>query len=243
MLKTSCSQAKPIQPLSFGRLTEAQEFWRRAVASAERREKKEAAAGHETEAAALEALFGNAVAARQRAEAALALSKGRDVQITAAFALVAGDAVKAQALADDLAKHFPQDTVVQFIYLPVLHAQLALSHKDSAKAIAALQSAAPYELGNAGGLYPVYTRGQAYLTARQGREAAAEFQKVLEHRGIVRNDPIGALAHLGLARAYGLQGDTTKARDAYQDFLALWKDADPDIPILKEAKAEYAKLQ
>jgi tetratricopeptide (TPR) repeat protein/predicted Ser/Thr protein kinase len=227
----------------FGRLTEARELWRRAVASAERSEKREAAAGHESGAAALEALFGNATEARRRAVAALALSKGRDVEMLAAFALVAGDAVKAQALDDDLAKHFSQDTVVQFIYLPILHAQLALSRKDSAKAIEVLQSAAPYELGSAGGLYPVYVRGQAYLTARQGREAAAEFQKVLDHRGIVVNKPIGALAHLGMARAYALQGNTARAKAAYQDFLTLWKDADPDIPILKQAKAEYAKLQ
>jgi eukaryotic-like serine/threonine-protein kinase len=227
----------------FGKLAEAREFLRRAVASALRSERKEGAAGHETGAAVLEVLFGDAARARQRAGAALALSKGRDVQMLAAFALVAEDAAKAQTLADDLAKHFPRDTVVQFIYLPILHAQLALSRKDSAKAIEALQSAAPYELGNAGGLYPVYTRGQAYLNARQGRQAAAEFQKVLEHRGIVVNQPIGVLAHLGLARAYALQGDATEARNAYQDFLSLWKDADPDIPILKEAKAEYAKLQ
>jgi tetratricopeptide (TPR) repeat protein len=226
-----------------GRLREARELWRRAIASATRGEKKEAAAGYETGAAALEALFGNAAEARQRAEAALALSKGRDVQMSAAFALVAGDAVKAQALSDDLAKHFPQDTVVQFIYLPILHGQLALNRNDSAKAIEALQSAAPYELGSAGGLYPVYVRGQAYLTARQGREAAAEFQKILEHPGIVANEPIGALAHLGMARAYALQGDTARAKAAYQDFLTLWKDADSDIPILKQAKAEYAKLQ
>jgi eukaryotic-like serine/threonine-protein kinase len=222
----------------FGRLTESREFWRRAVASAERSEKKEAAAVYETEAAVPEALFGNAAEARQRAEAALALSKGREVQMFAAFALVAGDAVKAQALADDLAKHFPQDTVVQFIYLPILHARLALSRKDPAKAIEDLQSAAPYERGIAGALYPVYMRGQAYLTARQGREAAAEFQKVLEHRGVVGNDPIGALAHLDLARAYGLQDDTTKARAAYQDFFTLWKDADPGIPILIVTRAQ-----
>jgi predicted Ser/Thr protein kinase len=226
-----------------GRLTEAREFWRRAVASAKRNEKKEAAAGYETGAAAQEVLFGNAAEARQRAEAALALSKGRYVQVLAAFALVAGETVKAQALADDLAKHFPQDTIVQFIYLPILRARLALTRKDSAKAIEALQSAAPYELGSAGGLYPVYMRGQAYLMAGQGREAGVEFQKVLEHRGTVGNEPIGALARLGIARAYELQGETTKARSAYQNFLTLWNDADPDIPILKEAKAEYAKLQ
>jgi predicted Zn-dependent protease len=145
-------------------------------------------------------------------------------------------------LADELARRFPEDTIVQFSYLPTIHAQLALSRNDSSKAIEALQTAAPYELGS-GGLYPVFVRGEAHLAVHQGSEAAPEFQKILDHRGIVLNSPIGALAHLGLARAYVLQGDTAKAKSAYQDFFALWKDADPDIPILKQAKAEYEKLK
>ena len=140
-------------------------------------------------------------------------------------------------------KRFPEDTAVQFNYLPTIHAQLALSRNDSSKAVDALQTAAPYELGLAGGLYPVYVRAEAYLVAHQGNEAAAEFQKILDHSGIVLNEPIGALAHLGLARAYAMQGDTAKARAAYQDFLTLWKDADPDIPVLIAAKSEYAKLK
>jgi eukaryotic-like serine/threonine-protein kinase len=133
-------------------------------------------------------------------------------------------------------------------YLPTIDAQLALNRGDSSKAINILQVAAPYELGIPGGgffsptLYPVYVRGKAYLAARRGSEAADEFQKIVNQRSIVQNEPIGALAHLGLARAYLLEGDTAKARAAYQDFLTLWKDADPDIPILKQAKAEYAKL-
>jgi eukaryotic-like serine/threonine-protein kinase len=227
-----------------GRVRKAREFSRRAVALAERAEDKETAAGYEAEAALREAFFGNAAEARERAAAALALSNGRDVQYEAALALtLAGDA--AQALADDLAKRFPEDTVVQFNYLPTLRAQLALSRNDSSKAIEALQAAAPYELGNVGygALHPVYVRGEAYLTGHQGNEAAAEFQKILDQRGVVVNEHIGALAHLGLARAYALHGDTAKARAAYQDFLALWKDADPDVPILKETKAEYAKLK
>jgi predicted Zn-dependent protease len=149
-----------------------------------------------------------------------------------------------------LGKQFPEDTVVQFNYLPTIHAQLALSRNDSSKAIEALQAAAPYELGSpiSGGafspaLYPVYVRGKAYLAGHQGDETAAEFQKILDQRGVVQNEPIGALAHLGLARAYVLQGHTTKARAAYQDFFTLWKDADADIPILQQAKAENAKLQ
>jgi serine/threonine protein kinase/predicted Zn-dependent protease len=232
-----------------GRLGEARDFSRRAVASAERAEEKEKAASYEADAALREALFGNATAGRQRAAAALGLSSGRDVKYGAAVALaMAGDAARAQALADDLAKHFPEDTLVQFNYLPTLHAQLALSRNDASKAIEALQAAAPYELGDPTeaftflSLYPVYVRGEAYLAGHQETDAAAEFQKILDHRGVVFSEPIGALAHLGLARSYR-QGDTTKARATYQDFLTLWKDADPDVPILKEAKAEYAKLQ
>jgi len=162
----------------------------------------------------------------------------------------AGDAGQAQALADDLGKRFPEDTVVQFNYLPTLRAKLALLHSKPQEALVILGAASPYELGlpaidfhNWPNLYPVYVRGEAYLAAHQGSEAAAEFQKILDHRGIVLNEPIGALAHLGLGRAFALQGDNGKSRAAYQEFLTLWKDADPDIPIFKQAKAEYAKLR
>jgi len=233
-----------------GRLGKARDLSRRAVALAEHRENKEIAAGYEAEAAVREAVFENVAATQQRAAAALALSTGRDVQYGAALALaLAGDAARAQALADDLAKRFPEDTIVQFNYLPTIHAQLALERNDSSKALEALQAAAPYELGSPGAvtlnfvsLYPVYVRGAVYLFRHQGSEAAAEFQKVLDWPGVVINEPIGALARLGLARAYAVVGDAAKARAAYQDFLALWKDADPDIPILKQAQAEYAKL-
>jgi len=152
-------------------------------------------------------------------------------------------------MANDLAKRFPADTLVQFNYLPTIHARLAINRTDPSKAIRDLQAASPYELGTTAvhfnflGLYPVYVRGEAYVAAHQGKEAAAEFQRILDHRGVVANEPIGALAGLGLARAYAMQGDAAKARAAYQDFLTLWKDADLDIPILKQAKAEYAKLQ
>jgi serine/threonine protein kinase/Flp pilus assembly protein TadD len=227
-----------------GRLAKARELSRRAVTSAERAEEKENAAGNEAEAALREALFGNAAEARQRAGAALELSTGRDVQFYAALALgFAGDAARAQALADDLAKRFPEDTVVQFNYLPTIHAQLALDRNEASKAIETLRAATPYELGQGGGLYPVYVRGQAYLAAHRGSEAATEFQKIFDQRGVVENEPVGALAHLGLARAYSMQGDTAKARSTFQDFLVLWKDADPDIPVLVAAKAEYAKLK
>src|SRR3984893_11258838 len=233
-----------------GRLGKAREFSRRAVASAERAEEKETAAGYEAEAALREALFGNTPEVRQRAMAALALSTGRDVQYGAALALaLAGGAARAQALADDLGKRFSDDdTILHFNYLPTIHARLALSRNDSAKAIKALQAAAPYELGIPGAgtfttdLYPVYVRAEAYLAGHLGSEAAAEFQKILDHRGIVVNAPIGALAHLGLARAYTVEGDHVKARAAYQDFLTLWKDGDPNVPILLAAKAEYSKL-
>jgi eukaryotic-like serine/threonine-protein kinase len=234
----------------FGRLGNARELWRRAVNSAERADEKEAAAGYEAEAALQEALFGSAAEARQKVAAARGISTGRDVQYGIALALaIASDSERARTLADQLAKRFPEDTIVQFNYLPTVYAQISLNHGNPSQAIEALEAAAPYELGNPNGngfstaFYPIFVRGEARLDARQGVEAAVEFQRVLDHRGIVGNMAIGALAHLGLARAYVLKGDTAKARTSYQDFLALWKDADPDIPVLLAAKAEYAKLQ
>jgi eukaryotic-like serine/threonine-protein kinase len=229
----------------FGRLGQARELSHRALASAQRAERKETAAAYEANAALREAHFGNAAKARERAEVAVNLSAGRDVQYIAALALAfAGDTRRVQSLAGGFAKHFPEDTVVQVNYLPTLNAQLALNAHNFAKAIEILQPAVPYELGNvAGNLYPIFVRGQAYLAGHRGREAAVEFQKILDHRGITLNDPVGALAHLQLGRAYAMQGDSAKAKAAYQDFLTLWKDADPDIPILKQAKAEYAKLK
>ena len=233
-----------------GRLRKARELSRRAVASAERAEEKETAAGYEAEAALREALFHNAADARQRTVAALALSAARDVQYGAALTLAfGGEATRAQTFVDDMEKRFSDDTIVRFNYVPTIHARLGLSRNDFSQAIEVLQAAAPYELGTPGAgtfspnLYPVYVRAEAYLAAHQGTEAATEFRKIIDHRGIVVNAPIGALAHLGLARAYALQSDTAKARAAYQDFLTLWKDADPDIPILTAAKAEYAKLK
>ena len=231
-----------------GQLERAQTFTRRAVALAERAKENETAASYGAEAAVTEALFGNATEARRRAGASLSLSTGRDVQYAAALALaIAGDTSRPQRLADNLGQRFPEDTIVQFNYPPALHAQLACNAHDCAKAIEILQAAAPYEMATMSqpsvSLYPVYERGQAYLAAHQGIEAAAEFQKILDHRGIVLNEPIGAFAHLQIGRAYAMQGDTAKAKAAYQDFLTLWKDADPDIPILKQAKAEFTKLQ
>jgi hypothetical protein len=174
-------------------------------------------------------------------------SNNREVEFGAALALaVSGDSGRAQALADDVARHFPEDTVVRFSYLPVLRARIALNQGDASGAIEMLQVAAPYELGASrllfGALYPIYVRGEAHLTAHQGAEAAIEFQKILDHRGVVGSDPIGALAHLQLGRAFALAGDKTKAKTAYQDFFTLWKDADPDVPVLKRAHAEYVTL-
>jgi tetratricopeptide (TPR) repeat protein len=232
-----------------GQLTKARELSRQAAASAERAGEKERVAGAEATAALTEALFGNKVEAQKHAVHALTLSNGRDAEFVATLALaVAGDSDRAMEFADDLGKRLPDDTIVQFNYAPVMRAQLALNRNAAAKAAEALQAASPYELGVAGSstfsanLYPIYVRGEAYLAAKQGAPAAAEFRKILEQRGVVINEPIGALAHLGLARAYALQGDKAKARAAYNDFFTLWKDADPDIPVLLAAKDEFAKL-
>ena len=232
-----------------GQLAKAQLLTRRAVESAEKADEGEAAAVYQAEAAVREALAGNADLAKQQARSALAISKGRDVEALSAMALgLAGDSAHATELADDLGKHFPENTIVQFNYLPTIHAASLLRDSDAGKATEVLAVAAPYELGGIVEtfhfvLYPVYLRGQAYLAEKQGAAAAVEFQKILDHPGVVRSEPIGALAHLELGRAYALSGDKGKADSAYKDFLALWKDADPDIPILKQAKAEYAKLQ
>jgi Flp pilus assembly protein TadD len=228
-----------------GQFAKARELTRRASDSAQRADNKEMAASYEAAAAVDEVLVGNMSQAKQQAQAALALSTSGDLgPAWSALALgLAGDAPQATRLAADLAKRFPEDTIVQFDFLPMIHAAAALQSGSATKALEALAPAAPYELGTTAGLYPVYLRGEGYLTAHQGSFAAAEFQKILDHACVVLYDLVGALAHLGLARAYALSGDTVKAKSAYQDFLGLWKDADPDIPILKEAKAEYAKLK
>jgi eukaryotic-like serine/threonine-protein kinase len=235
-----------------GHLQESRKMSRRVTDLAQQAAHREKAALYETRAALWEAFYGDASAAKPMAMAALALAKNREVQYGAALALaIAGDSSQAQILTNDVERSFPEDTSVKFNYLPTVRAFLALNHGSPAKAIELLQVAVPYELGQPrstqggffGALYPVFARGQAYLVARQGAEAAKEFHKILDHPGIMVGDPIGVLAHLQLGRAYALQGDAAKAKAAYQDFLTLWKDADPDIPILKQAKAEFAKLQ
>jgi len=228
-----------------GQLAKARVLSRRAVEAARKSDDKEAAAVYEAQAAVREALVGNQDLAREQAEKALASSNGRDAEALAAVALgMAGDSKQAGRLADDLGKRFPEDTIVQFNYLPTLRSLIRLKGDAAADSAAGTN---PYELG--GNLltlnfilYPVYVHGEVCLAAKQGAAAAAEFQKILDHPGAVRGEPIGALAHLQLGRAYILSGDTNKAKSAYQDFFSLWKDADPDIPLLKAAKAEYVTL-
>jgi eukaryotic-like serine/threonine-protein kinase len=232
-----------------GHFVHARELTEHAADSAQRADEKETAAGYVAAGALREALAGNRALAKQKAEEAIALSKDKDVVPLSAIALgLIGDSAQAARLADDLAKRFPEDTIVQFNYLPAIRGAAALGRGSAASAVEALAPATPYELGVVSGsadfvLYPAHLRAEAYLAQRQGTAAAAEFQKVLDHPGAVANEPIGALAHLGLGRAYALSGDPAKAKAAYQDFLTLWKDADPDIPIYKQAKAEYAKLR
>ena len=228
-----------------GQFAKARELMRRASDSAQRADQKETAASDQAEDAAREALAGNMGAAKQQAQAALALSDARNVEAMSAIALgLAGDAPQAARLAANLAKRFPEDTLVQFEYLPMIHAATALEGGNAAKAIEALAPAAQYELGSISGvtLYPVYLRGEAYLAAHQGSAAAAEFQKIVDHPGIRPTFAVHSLAKLELGRTYVTTGDASKARGEYQDFFALWKDADPDLPLLKEARAEYAKL-
>jgi hypothetical protein len=244
-----------------GHLAKARELTKRAVDSAIRADSKETGAIWQANAALQEAAYGNAAEARQTAVEALKLapaSQGVEVEAALAFA-IAGDTARAESLAQDLGKRFPLDTQMQSLWLPAIHAQLALDRKNPTLALNALQAASPIELGqiqfvaNISCLDNVYVRGEAYLAAGQGNAAAAEFQKILDHSGIVWNCWTGALAHLGVARANALQARTSQGVDAdaarvralaaYKDFLTLWKDADPDIPILKQAKAEYAKLQ
>ena len=231
----------------YGHLSHARDFSNRAMASAIRADSKEAAAFWQLNAALRDAELGNSASVRQGVAAALGLSSGRDVKVAAALALARiGDVARAKALADELAKNYPSNTLLNFYWLPTIHAAIELSRGNPSQALLDLEPAAPYELGGAGTfisyLYPAYVRGQAYLLAQNGPAAAAEFQKMAAHRGIVQNFITGALAHLQMARAYAMAGDTVKAKAAYQDFLALWNDADPDIPALKQAKSEYAKL-
>jgi eukaryotic-like serine/threonine-protein kinase len=231
----------------YGRMGKAREFSRRAVDSAVRADSTETAAFSEANAALREAETGNAALARQELKAALALSRGHDVKMVAALILArVGEAAKARALEEDLRKEQPANTMMKLYWLSVVDAALDISKNNPSQAIVDLEPAAPYELGyaiNINSLYPAYVRGQAYLLAHNGTAAAAEFQKLLDHKGVVENFVTGSLARLQIGRAYAMSGDTAQAKAAYQDFFTLWKDADADVPILKQARAEYAKLQ
>jgi DNA-binding winged helix-turn-helix (wHTH) protein/tetratricopeptide (TPR) repeat protein len=232
-----------------GRFAQASDLTRQATESAARAGHGGVGAAYQAEAALREALAGNLPVAKSQAKHALALSNERDVVAIAAIALgLAGDSADATRLGDDLGKGFPENTAVHYNLLPAIRAATALQSGNAAEAIAALRASTPYELGQTAQLvslvlYPIYLRGDAYLAARDGESAAAEFQKILAHPGLAQNEVIGALAHLGLGRANVLLHDSTRAKMEYQNFLTLWRTADPDIPILKQAKVEYSKLQ
>jgi tetratricopeptide (TPR) repeat protein len=235
-----------------GRLQLARQSSGRAMDLALQEREREAAASYQAARAVWEAVSGNAAEASKNAIAALELSNGRDVEYTAGLALaLSGDSVRSEPLADDLERRFPEDTFAKFTYVPVLRAVSALKDGRPTDSVERLHIAVPYELAAnglnfahfyLGGLHSAYVRGAAFVAAHQYAEAAAEFQKILAHRGIVGADPIGALAHVQLGRTFALSGDLAKSKTAYRGFLALWKNADPDIPILSEAQAEYAKL-
>ncbi len=231
-----------------GQYAKALQLARNAADSALRIGEKETAAEYHAHDAVRQALVGNTAEAKQEVAAARAIAQTRQVRALSSVALgLAGDSAESGRLAEELGKDLPDDTIVKFEYLPMARAATQLASRDGAKAVDAMSASQPYELGEFNtsmtfALYPVYLRGEAFLAAKRGAEAAGEFQKILDHPGVAGNEPIAALAHLGLGRAYALQGDAGKSKAAYQDFLALWKDADPNVSLLKEAKAEYAKL-
>jgi eukaryotic-like serine/threonine-protein kinase len=235
----------------YGRMGKAREISRRAVDAAKRNDQKETAVLWQMNAALREAEVESMAEARRLASDAIALASEHDSQILGALTLArAGDATQAQKMADDLAKRYSEDSLVNSYWLTSIRASIEISRNNPGKAVEILQAVGPYEFGAPNPapnvqatMYPTYVRAQAYLAMKQGKEAAAEYQKIIDRRALVANFITGSLAHLGLGRAYALAGDNAQAKTAYQDFFALWKDADPDIPILKQAKAEYAKLQ
>ncbi len=229
---------------SAGKLRQARETYSQAIEVARRGKVDEIVARTTVLHAWTEALMGNTAEARSQAMAAMAVSRNRPTMVLSGIVLaLAGDVSGATAIADELGKNNPTHTYINNIYLPMIRAEIEINRGNPAKAIESLKVVSPYEFGWAARAWPNYVRGTAYLKSRQGPEAAAEFQKIIDHRGICLTAPECSLARLQLGRARALSGDNAGARAAYQDFLALWKDADPDVPILKEAKAEYAKLQ
>ena len=227
---------------SYGHMEKARALFQRSVTSAESVGRKESAASTMALQAMLEAFVGDAAEARKDAAAALGIDSSIGVKVPAATALaLAGDAARAESLADEVAKERPGG--MENLYdLPTIRAAIELDRNNAGKAVEILQPVLPYDLANGKRLNAAYERGEVYLMLHKGNEAAAEFQKILDHRGVVQNSVVASLAHLGLGRAYAMAGDAGKARAAYQDFFAVWKDADSDVPILKQAKAEYAKL-
>jgi len=234
-----------------GRLQDSRRSSSRAVNLALQEGQREKAASYRAAQAVWEDVCGNGAEAKSSALAALELSRGRDVQYAAGLALALSRESRSEALASDLEKRFPEDTFVKFTYAPVLRAVSALQRGKPVNSLEELQISLPYELAAnglnfnhfyLGGLHSAYVRGVALMATHRYAEAAAEFQKILDHRGLVGLDPISALAHLQLGRAYVLAGDRIKAKSAYEDFLSLWKNADPDVSILKSARAEYDKL-
>ena len=235
-----------------GQLERAGSLARRAVDLSEKARQPERAAVFQTAPAVWHALIGNVAEARRTAALALDMSTGRDVSYAAAFALaLTGELSRSQALLKDLEARFPQDTTVNISYLPALRGLIALQQGKPAEALQKLEPALSNEfalpgtafIASFGSLYPAYVRGQTYLAAKRPADAAVEFRKIISHRGLVMEDPIDAVARLQLARALVASGDTARARVAYQDFLTLWKQADTDVPLLKQAQAEAAKLR
>jgi predicted Zn-dependent protease len=227
-----------------GHLATARELVRRSVDSKIRAGFREAAAANRAIASSENAEVGDFETAKHDAASALSLYAGKDVKVRGALTYArVGNAGRASALVSELEKTHPLDTILNKYWLPTVKAGIKLAEGNATEAIRLLEPTSNYELSVVGPLYPAYIRGQAYLLARNGSAAAIEFQKILDHPGVLVPDPIGALAHLGLARARQLQGETVEACDAYQDFLTLWKDGDREIPILIAAKSEYAKLQ
>ena len=247
------SHAQALAMARSGRLRDAQQASNQAVDLAMQEGGREAAASYRSAQSVWEAFYGNSAEAKRKALAAMELSKGREVEYTAGFALaLSGDFAQSEALADDLEKRFPEDTFAKFSYVPVLRAVAAAGRGKLADGIEQLQVTFPYELAAnglnfnhyyLGGLHSAYVRGEALAAEQKYAEAAAEFQKILDHPGLVGLDPIGALAHYQLGRVFALSGDKVKAKAAYEAFFNLWKDADAEVPVLKSAKTEYARLQ
>jgi eukaryotic-like serine/threonine-protein kinase len=230
-----------------GHMTKAREWLRRAVEAAHNNGDNETAAQYYLDSALNEAEVGNVDAARRNVDAGLALATNRDIQLEAALALSrTGEVNRTRALTEGLRKQYPSDTVLSSLWLPTIEASLELQQGNQDRALDLLQPVAPYERSTGiwgAVMYPAYLRGQGYLLAHDPKQAAVEFQKIVDQRGLVVNRMVGAVARLGLGRAYALAGDQKQARRAYQEFMTLWKEADPDVPILKQVMMEYAKLR